>query len=76
MDLVCISVVTLLALIGGINIQHYFIKLFNPYLTHLINLNHKPIYYLLKAILLFVCSGLIFYLMIKFNILSEHQSFY
>lgn len=74
MDFICITIIVLFASVGSLNIYHYFISLFNPYLTHLMNLNHKPIYYLLKTVLLFVCSGIIFYLVIKFNILTRHPT--
>lgn len=68
--LIYIIIITLVASIGSLNLHHYFIRLFNPKLTYLIGLNRKPIYYLLKAILLFVCTSIMFYLVIKFNILT------
>ena len=70
-SLICITVVITLAVFGGANIHYYLMSLFAPHFSYI---KHKPHYYLLKTVLLFVCSGVILYLMIKFNILPGYPT--
>lgn len=70
-SLICITVVSTLTVFGDLNVHYYLMSLFAPDISYI---NHKPHYYLIKAISMFVCSYVIFYLMIKFNILPGYPT--